>query len=149
MIKFTRTGGGCPSYKDYYIKDKFAGYNVYGHDVYDYTLYKKQPKKVLHFKKNKQAYNYIKSLGVWITKDMSKFYSDTLENKELAAIIDRDGTVYRVLKDTSTLEIIPPPVQLTPWYNNYIDCLNASKELIESLEQESRQLTLNDFIERG
>ena len=46
MITFSSSNGCCPSYMDYYIGDRLIGRDAYGHESYQYALFRLPPTTV-------------------------------------------------------------------------------------------------------
>ena len=136
-IRFTKKNPwSCPSYKDYFIKDRPDGKNIYGHDSYSYALFRRKPFITLErFKKRKQAYRYVRSL-TGLDQFSVKYENSSiiLNNREYLGVI-YDGTMYRIAKRTCEVQARPAEdEQITGWAGSLAECLCDAKQIIRREE---------------
>ncbi len=133
-IVFSSKDGGCPRYKNYFIHDHFDGH-IDGRDMYSYALFKDGEMERKRFKTFKEADEYLNEvIGYegWADKDV---YYPTRDDEVLKAAIIRD-VVYRIWKDTNTVEIKQPDVQITSFYSKYRECLEEAKKIVTDKEKQ-------------
>lgn len=138
-IRFTRQNPwSCPSYKDYYIMDKYSGKDIYGHDAYDYALFRHCGFQLVRtFKTRKRAYQFIgKETGLsdWDLRMGS--YAFICNDRELLGV-QRDGILWRIEKRSRPVRVLTRPIEderLTGWFTTYNECLQVSKEFIKQEE---------------
>lgn len=132
--------GGCPAYGSFYIQDRLMdGRDIYGHETYQYALFRKVPFQVLRrFRTRKQAYEYLTCLTGLTRLDVEwGSHSIIVNDREHLGILHGD-TMYRM--DKRTREIVTRPLedeQLTGWYDRYTECLSEAKSIVKRLEEES------------
>jgi len=143
-IVFSSKNGSCPRYKNYFIHDHYDGH-IDGRDMYSYALFKDGQIERKRFKTFKEADDYIKSIvGVspyyddWIQAD--DYNPGTNDERLKAAIIG--GIIYRIWKDTNTVEIKQPDIQITSFYPKYRDCLEDAKKIVA---EEEKQFSIFDY----
>lgn len=136
-IRFTKAVlYGCPAYKDYYIQDRAIGKDVYGHEAYEYALFRRNHFKVVRrFRTRKQAYQYVSDitgLDQWDVK--MRGYRIITNDRECLGVLHND-TMYRIMRRTREVAVRPSKdEQLTGWYDKYNDCLSAAKQIVKSEE---------------
>ena len=137
-IIFRAVNGMCPTYKDYYIYERFSGKDVHGHDTYEYALFKRSKKKLLgKFRRRKQAYEFLGN----IIDSRDKIYIQILEesgnavNEREHLSIRRGDLIYRLEKRTNEVSVRPYyNQQISGWYMTYRECLKEAKEIIGRIE---------------
>lgn len=139
-IVFSSKNGSCPRYKNYFIHDHYDG-RIDGRDMYSYALFKDGQIERKRFKTFKEADEYLNEvIGYegWADKDV---YYPTRDDEVLKAAIIRD-VVYRIWKDTNTVEIKQPDIQITSFYPQYRDCLDDAKKIVA---EEEKQFSIFDY----
>ncbi|MBQ3702493.1 MAG: hypothetical protein II885_07025 [Oscillospiraceae bacterium] len=127
-----REPAGCPQYGDYYIRDRAIGRDSYGHERYEYALFRRQHfETVRQFRTRKQAYQYLSELTLLSRWDVERGSSSVIcHGHEYLGVIYGD-TMYRITKRTRVLDKRPvEDVQLTRWFDRYADCLAEAKRLL-------------------
>ena len=136
-IKFTKAAPYCcPSYKNYYIQDRYTGRDIYGNETYEYALFRKQPfQTIRRFRTRRQAYEYVSHMTGYTRFDIKMGSSGIIMNDREYLGIIHGYTMYRIAKRTR--EVATRPVndtQLTRWHMKYVDCLSEAKEILEVLD---------------
>ena len=130
-VKFRiKNTGDCPRYKEYYITNKYVGKDIYSHDAYEYALFKDPKIETVRFDSFEKAEE-------WVKKEIGTIFSTwySYDDKRIRAVIIKD-VVYRIWKESNTVDIQQPPERLTPFYDNYRDCLEASKKIVADKEKQ-------------
>lgn len=139
-IKFTRSDPwSCPSCGFYYIQDRVAGKDIYGHETYEYALFRKCPFQVIRrFRTRKQAYEYVSNITGFSRWDLEWNSPSIVTNDREYLGVIYNMTMYRISKRTR--EVATRPVndeQLSGWYMKYAECVSAAKQLINEQEDKS------------
>ena len=137
-IVFRAVNGMCPTYKDFYICDRFIGKDVHGHDAYEYALFRRSKKELLgRFRRRKQAYEFL--AGIIGCRD--KIYvrimveSGSAVNEREHLSVRRGDLIYRLEKRTNEVSVRPYyDQQISGWYMTYRECLKDAKETIGRIE---------------
>ena len=117
-INFSRSSPWeCPVCGPYYIQDRAAGKNIYGHDAYEYALYRKEvyrPEGT--FRTKKQAYRHVCSktgLTIWNVKYKNV---DILIDRE-KTVVFHDGVYWKIEKRTRPVRVFsrPEDKRLSAW----------------------------------
>lgn len=127
-----RDPAGCPQYGDYSIRDRYIGRDVYGHERYEYALFRLQHFEfVRRFRTRKQAYRYLSEITYLNRWDIQMGSSSIIcHDHEYLGVLSGD-TLYRITKRTRLLEKRPAEDQrLTGWFDRYADCLAEAKYLL-------------------
>ena len=137
-VTFRRTEpGACPRYKDYYVQDRYTGKNVYGHDTYEYALFKKCPFVTIdRFRRRKQAYEYV-ARETGVTKETEKYTNRVIREQGWVAVYN-GADIWKIIKRTNEVQHRPEQdLRITGWMQ-FAECLDAAKAYIEQIEQENK-----------
>ena len=131
-ITFTKKfEGGCPTYGDYYIQDRFNGFDIHGHGSYVYALYRRIPYTVTYqFSDQAAACEFLKRIAL---RSRPPVVND---NGDIVALNRSGSTLFKL--DLKTLEISEKPLEnerLSGWYQRYSECVAAAKEIIAKREE--------------
>lgn len=148
-IRFVRSKPySCPKYGPYYIQDRMIGKDVYGHDSYEYALFRKNGFQfVRKFRKRKQAYEYLSkktSITQWDIKMGA--YNIVVNDREVLGIMHGE-TLYKLIKYTR--EVYARPLEdekLSKWHTNYNECLGNAKKIVQEMEGEDNEWEQMQFI---
>lgn len=145
-IRFLRRDPGCcPAYREYYIQDRLSGTDVYGHETYQYALFRRHPFQLVRkFRTRKQAYVYVSELtGVdqWDVKmGNCKIIGNPHFNNFIGVI--HAGKMYRINRRARTVEVAPlDNEQMSIWFDRYSECVAEAKRIIGSID-ENPQMSL-------
>ena len=139
-IVFSSKDGSCPRYKNFFIHDHYDGH-IDGRDMYSYALFKDGEKETKRFRSFKEADEYLSDIigySDWADKDV---HYPTRDDEVVKAAIIRD-VVYRIWKDTNTVEIKQPDIQITSFYPKYRECLEEAKKIVADKE---KQFSIFDY----
>ena len=140
QIVFSRhTPASCPAYKDYYIQDRAIGNNIYGHEAYEYALFRKcHFRAVRQFRTRKQAYKYVSGITGLSDWDVRMGSGSIIVNDRELLGVRHGGKLYRIEKRTRTVSVRPESDdQLTGWFTSYNECLSAAKAFIQDKEAQA------------
>lgn len=133
-ITFRAVNGMCPTYKDYYICDRFSGKDVHGHDTYEYALFRRSQKQILgKFRRRKQAYEFLGNIIGCRDKIYIQIMQDAgnAVNEREHLSIRRGDLIYRLEKRTNEVSVRPYyDQQISGWHMTYNECLKEAKEII-------------------
>ena len=123
----------CPSYKDFYIQDRYIGRDVYGNETYEYALFRKHPFHVIRrFRKRKQAYEYVSNLTGYTRWDIKMSNYNIINERDFLGVV-YGNTIYRIVKRTREVQSRPiDDERLTCWHTKYVDCLSEAKQIIQN-----------------
>lgn len=126
----------CPAYKDLYIKDRSIGRDVYGHERYEYALFRRRPfVTVKRFRTRKQAYQYVSDITGYTQWDVRMGCCNIVLNDHEYLGVIYGHNMYRITKRNNEVAVRSlEDDQLTGWYELYRDCLSAAKEIIQNME---------------
>ena len=138
-IHFTRSRPeACPAFRDYYIQDRLSGKSVYGHDTYEYALFRKIRYRLDRtFRTRRQACSYVSAktgLSRWDIRWQS--CSIICNDRELLGV-EHCGILWRIEKRTYPVRVSTRPIEderITGWHMTYSECLTAAKEIIKQEE---------------
>ena len=133
-VRFTKaTPCCCPSYGDFYIRDRASGKDIYGHETYEYALFKRQGSRIVRrFRTRKQAYAYVSKVTGYTRFDVKMGSTGIIMNDRQYMGVLHGKTLYRISKRTNEVATRPvDDVQLTGWHMKYAECLAEAKEIIE------------------
>ncbi len=137
-IRFTRADPRrCPAYRDYCIQDRAIGADVYGHEAYQYALFRKCPFQLLRrFRTRKQAYAYQSNLTGLDRMDIKWGSCRIVANdRDMLGVLDR-GKMYRLNKRTREIHVRPEDdKQITGWFDTYKECLETAKTAVQREEE--------------
>lgn len=136
-IRFTRAAPDrCPAYKDYYIQDRYVGRDIYGHEAYEYALFRRLHfRTVRRFRKRKQAYKYLSDLTGLTRWEVKMGSYHIVSNTRDALCVIHGRAMYRLEKRTNEIRTRPvDDEKLSGWYERYAECLAAAKETVKRLE---------------
>ncbi len=139
-IKFTRKHPwSCPSFRDFYIKDRANGKDIHGKTIYEYALFRKyQFQVVKRFRTRKQAYLYVSNItGINQYRTKTDNFQVIFNDRDYLGVSSDNGTcqiIYRITKRTNEVAILRN-VQISGWYDKYIWCLNEAKKLIAMIQE--------------
>ena len=123
-----------PSFGDYYIQERKSGKNIYGHDSYEYSLFRRVPfETVATFRTRKQAYKYVSERTFFSKWSTDHHAPGTIKDRDYVGCI-HGSVMYRVEKKTRPVQVRMRPVddeQVLGWFWTYNECLAAAKEYIE------------------
>lgn len=125
----------CPSCGEYYIQDRVAGRDIYGHEAYEYALFRKSPWMLMwSFRRRKKAYEYLSEKTGLTRWDVVRRSGRVICNdREMLGVQAGDGTLWKLMKQTSPVQVwmrYGTDLQVTGWYMTYRECLEAAKERI-------------------
>lgn len=148
-IRFVRSEPyACPKYGMYYIQDRMVGKDVYGHDSYEYALFRRiEFQLVRKFRARKQAYEYLSkktSITQWDIKMGA--YNIVVNDRKVLGIM-HEKTLYKLIKYTR--EVYARPLEdekLSQWYTNYNECLENAKKIVREIEGEDKEWEQMRFI---
>ena len=139
-VRFSRRDPACcPAYKEYYIQDQLSGTDIYGHETYQYALFRKCPFQMIRkFRTRKQAYAYVSNLtGVdqWDVKWGSCRIVGNPRYDNLFGVIHA-GKMYRINRRARTVEMAPlDDEQLSGWHDKYHECVAEAKRIIDAIDE--------------
>ena len=137
-IRFTRPRpDACPQHKDYYIRERWSGYDIHGNETYDYALFQRvQFKFVRKFHRRKQAYEFLAKVAHITKFDVEQGSHRVITNTHEMIGIIGGSMMYRLNKRTRVLETRPiDDEQVTVWHMTYRDCLMDAKITIAARER--------------
>lgn len=138
-IRFTKAeSSACPRYKDYYIQDRVAGRDVYGHETYEYALFRSCGFELVRkFRTRKQAYRYVGDKAYISRFEAEHGSGRVVRDREWLGVYTHDR-IFKIIKRTN--EVLSRPVndeRLTGWCMTYQECLAEAKELVRELERDA------------
>lgn len=136
-IRFKKTAPDrCPAFRDFYILDRVSGRDIYGHETYQYALYRKNSfHAIRRFRTRRQAYEYLTQKTGLTRLDVKwRSRSIVVNDRDHLGVL-HDGTLYRMNKKTREIDSRPlEDEQITGWFDRYADCVAESKEIIKKME---------------
>lgn len=140
-IKFTRKKPWeCASCNDFYIQDRFVGKDVYGHDSYQYALFRRCPFRLIRkFRTRKQAYVAFENLTGISEFDIRMGSYRIISGARGGRFFGvRSGDkMYRLDRYNRTIESRNmTDTQLSTWYDRHAECVTEAKKIIARLEGE-------------
>ena len=148
-IRFTRSEPyACPKYGTYYIQDRVIGKDVYGHESYEYALFRKVDFQLVRkFRTRKQAYEFLSketSLTQW---DVKMGAYNIITNNRNVLGIEYGKTLYKLVKYTKKVYIRPKEDEkLSQWYPSYNECLENAKKVVQEIEGEEEEWEQMQFL---
>lgn len=138
-IRFSRKDpSACPQYKEFCIKDRLAGRDIYGHETYEYALFRLCPFSLVRkFRTRKQAYQYVGEKAYISKYEADHGSSRVVRDREWLAVCANDR-IFKIIKRTN--EVLVRPIndeQLTGWRMTYQECLAEAKEIVRELERDA------------
>lgn len=148
-IRFVRSKPyACPKYGTYYIQDRVIGKDVYGHDSYEYALFRRIGFQLVRkFRTRKQAYEYLSkktSITQWDIKMGA--YNIVVNDREVLGIM-HGKTLYKLIKYTR--EVYARPLEdekLSQWYTYYTECMENAKKIVREMVGEDNEWEQMQFI---
>lgn len=142
-ITFTKKiEGGCPSYEDYYIGDRFAGRDHHGNFTYEYALFRRLP-----FVVTKRFADQAEAARAYFVKLVVNSHIPVNSNGDLVAILN--NTIIKL--DLKTNEISERPYeneQLSAWHQTYAQCIAEAKQIIAKRQEDERNAAFARDIAR-
>lgn len=136
-VRFTKKDpAACPSYKEYYIKDRMAGKDVHGHDAFEYALFRRRHfELVKKFRKRKQAYKYVCEACCVSKLGAERGDWNIVRGTDYIGVYTSRG-MYKVMKRSSEVLFRPyDDEQMSGWAVTYNECLTAAKIIVSAAEQ--------------
>lgn len=141
-IRFTRSEPWrCPRYKNFFIQDRLAGKDVYGHDTYQYALFRDMPfQEIRRFRTRKQAYEWLSKETHLTRWDIERRNPAIIRNDNQSLAVWHNDNLYRLNKRRRLVEVRPvEDERLTVWHDKYTECLEDAKRVVMKLEVQQEQ----------
>lgn len=143
-IRFVREKPyACPRYGPFYIQDRMIGKDVYGHDSYEYALFRKIGFRLVRkFRTRKQAYEFLSKTTSITQWDIKMGAYDIVANDREMLGIQHGKTLYKLVKYSK--EVFARPLEdekLTQWYSTYSECLEKAKKVVQEIKEEEGEET--------
>lgn len=148
-IRFVRSAPyACPQYGAYYIQDRMIGKDIYGHESYEYALFRKIGfRLVKKFRTRKQAYEFLSkktSLTQW---DIKMGSCNVVVNDRNVLGIEHGKALYKLMKHTREVYTRQSEDEnLSQWYTNYNECLENAKKIVQEIEKEGEEWEQMQFL---
>lgn len=138
-IKFARKNPWeCAAYNDFYIQDRFTGKDVYGHDSYQYALFRRCPFRLIQkFRTRKQAYVAFGDVTGISEFDIRMGAYEIISGAHGGRFfgVQSGDKIYRLDRYNRTIEVRPiHDTRISPWCDKYAECVTGAKQIIARLE---------------
>ena len=148
-IRFVRDKPyACPQYGPFYIQDRMIGKDVYGHDSYEYALFRRIGFQLVRkFRTRRQAYEYLSKITSITQWDIKMGAYDIVVNDSKVLGIKHGKTLYKLIKYTR--EVYARPLEdekLSQWYTTYNECLEKAKKIVREIERQEEQWEQMKFL---
>ena len=148
-IRFIRSEPyACPRYGTYYIQDRMIGKNIYGHESYEYALFRRIGfRLVKKFRTRKQAYEFLSKKTLVTQWDIKMGACNVIVNNRDVLGIEYGKILYKLIKRTREVYTRPSEDEkLSQWYASYNECLENSKKIVREMGGEENEWEQMKFL---